>query len=998
MKQFIFIILCMILLISCDNGEEALNITTYDLSPVDYVIIRSDISSKEITSAAISLRKAVNETIGYDITLTTDWIKNTEDIPAAAKEIIIGETNRSESITIGTELKYDDYIIKYDTASERIIILGGSDFATETAVNFFINNFLNNKTNMFSIPEANLYTYKHEYKINSIALDGIDISKYIIIAEDTNTAEILRKYIINVTGINLEIDKKQKNEYEHMIIINSDDENCEIKKENGNIILTDNTYAVGFFMIDYLGYNTDITGDISVTLEDAKKYNREDFPVMEPINIYVSLTGDDNNDGTIENPFHTFNGAKEYVRNLKSTLLSPIIINFREGEYFIDEQISLTADDSGSQISPIIYQAYNNENVIFNGGFKIDSSYISSVTDNDILERIINKDAANNLMQLDYSNIDIEFPEIMAAGSSGTISEKTPEVYINGKALSQSRYPNDNIGGNAYLRTTEMESHGEDYKTAPFTFTYDDNENKALNWSQETLDNLYVYGFLAFDWTDGVYKVDNIDVNSKTITTTGGINFPPDKNTRFCFFNVLEEIDQPGESYIDRVNKKIYFYPTSDIETAEIYISMLNDYMISLQDVSHVTFKNIQFLYTRNRAIDAVRVDNFVIDGCTIAHTSYNAITITGTNCVIKNSHIYDTAKGGITISGGDRANLISANSIIENNRIHDNTRIFKTYQPAIGAYSVGLIIRHNELYNNPHEIIAIGSNDIIIEYNEIYNGVLESADMGAIYLGRDPSILGIEIRYNYFHDIGNTYGGIGQQSIFSDDGNTVPYIHSNIFYRGSTTTEMGGLTSNSYPIKAHGSQFGLIENNIIIDSPTAALFQPWTTDYKTMIQDTWFMWVYDVTDHGHAIWTKITRDVDMFGDLYKKTYGNTNAAPFWDSIDPELYDTVWELYKNNDTKALTQLAREHAPAYTNIFKNNVVIKIDYDKNGLSFIDNGTDINTYRADSDILESGKSMFVDYGTNFKLTDEGLAEIQKTIPDFKDIPFDKIGLQEK
>ncbi len=52
---------------------------------------------------------------------------------------------------------------------------------------------------------------------------------------------------------------------------------------------------------------------------------------------------------------------------------------------------------------------------------------------------------------------------------------------------------------------------------------------------------------------------------------------------------------------------------------------------------------------------------------------------------------------------------------------------------------------------------MAIGwsGNENIIEFNEIYNVVLETNDAGAIYSGRDPSMQGNVIRYNYFHDIG---------------------------------------------------------------------------------------------------------------------------------------------------------------------------------------------------------------------------------------------------
>ena len=37
----------------------------------------------------------------------------------------------------------------------------------------------------------------------------------------------------------------------------------------------------------------------------------------------------------------------------------------------------------------------------------------------------------------------------------------------------------------------------------------------------------------------------------------------------------------------------------------------------------------------------------------------------------------------------------------------------------------------------------------------------------------------------------------------------------------------------------------------------------------------------------------------------------------------------------------------------------------------------------------------SIFVNYGSNFALTDEALELVRETIPEFENIPFDKIGI---
>ena len=54
---------------------------------------------------------------------------------------------------------------------------------------------------------------------------------------------------------------------------------------------------------------------------------------------------------------------------------------------------------------------------------------------------------------------------------------------------------------------------------------------------------------------------------------------------------------------------------------------------------------------------------------------------------------------------------------------------------------------------------IVFGGNEHLIEFNEIHDVCHESNDAGAIYGGRDWTMRGTVIRYNYFHDISGFEG-----------------------------------------------------------------------------------------------------------------------------------------------------------------------------------------------------------------------------------------------
>ena len=48
------------------------------------------------------------------------------------------------------------------------------------------------------------------------------------------------------------------------------------------------------------------------------------------------------------------------------------------------------------------------------------------------------------------------------------------------------------------------------------------------------------------------------------------------KGKRYHFLNILEELDRPGEYYIDRLNGVLYVYPYQDIKNSKVYVSILN--------------------------------------------------------------------------------------------------------------------------------------------------------------------------------------------------------------------------------------------------------------------------------------------------------------------------------------------------------------------------------------------------------------------------------------
>jgi hypothetical protein len=99
----------------------------------EYILRRPEnVKGESITvtiEAARKLRDELKNTLGVDLSLNDDWKKATEELPATAKEILVGKTNRVEVQNALSIIKAKDFAILFE--NERIIITAGTQFATD---------------------------------------------------------------------------------------------------------------------------------------------------------------------------------------------------------------------------------------------------------------------------------------------------------------------------------------------------------------------------------------------------------------------------------------------------------------------------------------------------------------------------------------------------------------------------------------------------------------------------------------------------------------------------------------------------------------------------------------------------------------------------------------------------------------------------------------------------------------------------------------------------
>ncbi|WP_054023594.1 right-handed parallel beta-helix repeat-containing protein [Bacillus sp. FJAT-28004] len=533
----------------------------------------------------------------------------------------------------------------------------------------------------------------------------------------------------------------------------------------------------------------------------------------------VASNGNDDNPGTEEAPFRTLEAARDAIRQLRSGSGLPkggVKVYIRGGEYNIDKTFLLETQDSGEPGKPIVYSAFPGEKVQLMGGANLPANLFAPVTDEGIRQRLP-AESRDAIVQLHLPDLGItEYGQIRQGGFGPFKNIVNPELFFNQQSMQLSRYPNSDyvkvgnvtvLGGNPRNFAPDTPG-GSDAKVQEeflkgHTFVHSD--PRVNNWMNTG--DIWLAGYFYWDWADGNLNVSNINKTNQTISTKTASYYGIRAGQRFYYYNILEEIDQPGEWYLDRTTGILYLYPPSDVQQAKIVLSLLDEPLIKLQGASYIKLEKLELGYTRSSAIEMVGGTDNLIAGSTIVQTGGFAVVIDGgTNNGVISSTISDTGIGGISLAGGDRISLTPGNNYAVNNEIFRFSRLKKTYSPAVQLSGVGNKVANNYIHDAPHLAISFGGNNHLIERNEIYNVLTETGDAGAIYTGRDWTAQGNVIRYNYLHKLKND-SAKDQVGVYLDDMASGTTVYANLFdqvYR---------------PILVGGGRNNVIDHNIILNS-----------------------------------------------------------------------------------------------------------------------------------------------------------------------------------
>ena len=551
------------------------------------------------------------------------------------------------------------------------------------------------------------------------------------------------------------------------------------------------------------------------------RYTPKNIGVL-PGDFYVSPNGSDDNNGTLEAPFHTLQRAAQAVREIKDQRTGCISVCLMAGEYITDG-IFLTEEDSGRDDLSIVYRAYGDGEVVINGGVSLNPADFEPVSPE--VREILHEEARDKVVQIDLKRYGLtkeDWGRVCPIGKYNTahkydshVPDTNCELFMNGRRMTIARYPNgvfNKLDAVAYIGDVFEFPEQNYYHEWKERRNHDggvylmDKATTARVASWKNHKDVWVYGYFYHDWADSSTPIKGFDLAHRSFFPEYVSRHGARKGANYYFYNVLDELDAPGEWYLDRENGILYFYPPVPLwENPSIEMTITRNNIIHAENVNHLMFEDMTIKGTRSDAIVITGNDN-VVRRMKIYGVLGNAVMIEGYRNLVTECDISHVGKGGIWLTGGVRDTLTRGDNVADNNLIHDWGEVYLTYHGAVHLYGVGNTCSHNEMYNAPHTAIFYYGNDHTVEYNYLHEVVLRSSDAGAIYSGQDWAGYGCVVRYNVLENVGSD--GFRPDGIYFDD-------------MLSGQTAYGNLLINvvKFGFQMGGGRDLKVFNNIIVNS-----------------------------------------------------------------------------------------------------------------------------------------------------------------------------------
>lgn len=451
------------------------------------------------------------------------------------------------------------------------------------------------------------------------------------------------------------------------------------------------------------------------------------------VSLYVSPTGSDANAGSLDKPFATLERARDELRKLRAAgaLTGPATVYLRGGNYPLPRTLKLEAQDSGTAQAPVSYRAYESEKPILIGG-KVITGFVPH---------------AGKVLKADLSG-------------QGFPKEGFKQLVFGGVRQHLARYPNYDPqnpygGGYAYVDGPPKAMYTD----------YPDDSKRVLQmaaqdvrqWAHPEEGELFI--FARYNWYNNLAPIQSADPAARTLTLANDVSYAIRPTDRYYVQGLFEELDAPGEWYLDRRTQTLYFWPPEPLKNQTVCAPTMRSMVLVGPDCNFTTFRGLTLECCDGDALTVRDSSDCLVAACTVRNVgdfNGSGVVVTGgfRNGVVGND-IYEVGREAIKLIGGDRLTLTPGESYADNNYIH-HPGVYYRWGTGVRLEGCGVRATHNLIHDCPRAAIQFMGNNLVMEYNHVRHLCLDSEDAAGIGTGgRDwISSRGSAVRYNYVHDV----------------------------------------------------------------------------------------------------------------------------------------------------------------------------------------------------------------------------------------------------
>jgi hypothetical protein len=323
--------------------------------------------------------------------------------------------------------------------------------------------------------------------------------------------------------------------------------------------------------------------------------------------VHVSLSGDDCNAGALAAPVQTLTRALQLSRERKRESGFPSLLLLHGGVHELPGTLRLTSDDLGTAAYPLRIEAFGDGDAVLSGGSRLHLEW---------------KPYRRGIYR--------------ASVPRGT---KTDQLFVDGQRQVLARYPNFDANAR-YLNGTAADAAGPE---------------RARRWKHP--EGAYVHGLQASLWGSLHFRVTGRNADG-SLAMEGGWQIDRDQpmHTEYRFVEgIFEELDAPGEWFLDERESTLYYYPPAhvDLKSAPVdVVRLVNLIEIGTQHAATargmilrgLTFRHTQrtFMQTREQLLrsdwrifrgGAVLIENaedVLVENCFFDQIGGNAALVSG--------------------------------------------------------------------------------------------------------------------------------------------------------------------------------------------------------------------------------------------------------------------------------------------------------------------------------------------------------------------------------